>query len=267
MEQLRPARETCEQCHWPQKFHGDKLLVRTKFAEDEANTRTTTVLVLKLGGRALGGGEGIHGRHLDEKSRVEYVATDGKRQVIPQVTYVDDRGERRALRVDASVQATPEQLAKGERRTMDCMDCHNRPTHTFELPERALDRAMAEGSISPELPFVKKKAIELLRAEYPDRETAGRGIREGLKEYYRTAQPQAYASHRALGRGRGGARGRDLRAERVPEHEGGLGHLPQPHRPRGLPGLLPLPRRQPQDTRRPHDHAGLQCLPLDPGDG
>jgi nitrate/TMAO reductase-like tetraheme cytochrome c subunit len=197
VEQLRPARETCEQCHWPQRFLGDKLLVRTKFAEDEANTKTTTVLVLKLGGRAFSGGKGIHGRHLDEKSRVEYVAIDGKRQVIPQVTYVNDRGERE-LYESGELQATPEQLAKGERRTMDCMDCHNRPTHTFELPERALDRVMADGSVSPELPFVKKKAIELLRTEYPDRATAERSIREGLKEYYRTAQPQAYASHRAL---------------------------------------------------------------------
>jgi len=197
VKQLRPARETCEQCHWPQKFHGDMLLVRNKFADDEANTKTTTVLVLKLGGRAANGATGIHGRHLNEKSRVEYVAIDDKRQVIPQVTYVNDQGERE-LYESAELKATPEQLAQGERRTMDCMDCHNRPTHSFELPERAVDRALSEGSVSPELPFVKKKAIELLRAEYPDQETAGRRIRDGLKEYYRTAQPQVYASRRAL---------------------------------------------------------------------
>ncbi|HJS59075.1 MAG TPA: NapC/NirT family cytochrome c [Vicinamibacteria bacterium] len=197
VEHLRPARETCEQCHWPQKFHGDKLLVRTKFAEDEANTRTTTVLVLKVGGRAFNGGTGIHGRHLDERSRIEYVATDGKRQVIPQVSYVNDQGEREVYE-SSDVKTTPEQLAKGERRSMDCMDCHNRPTHTFELPERAVDRAMAEGSISPELPFAKKKAIELLQAEYPDRETAGQRIREGFTEYYRASHAQAFTKHRAL---------------------------------------------------------------------
>ena len=197
VKHLRPARETCEQCHWPQKFHGDKLLVRTKFAEDEANTKTTTVLVLKVGGRAFNGATGIHGRHLDEKSRIEYVATDDKRQVIPQVSYVNDRGERE-LYESTDVKATPEQLAKGERRSMDCMDCHNRPSHTFELPERAVDGAMAEGSISPELPFAKRKAVELLRAEYPDRDTAARRIREGFTEYYRASHPQAYAKHRAL---------------------------------------------------------------------
>jgi nitrate/TMAO reductase-like tetraheme cytochrome c subunit len=196
VKHLRPARETCEQCHWPQKFHGDKLLVRTKFADDEANTKTMTVLVLKLGGRAANGSNGIHGRHLNEKSRVEYVAIDDKRQVIPQVTYVNDKGEQE-LYESPEAKPTPEQLAKGERRTMDCMDCHNRPTHTFELPERAVDRALAEGAISAELPFVKKQAVALLRADYPDQETAATRIREGLKEYYRKEQPQAYASHRA----------------------------------------------------------------------
>ncbi|HET7292416.1 MAG TPA: NapC/NirT family cytochrome c [Vicinamibacteria bacterium] len=197
VQHLRPARETCEQCHWPQKFHGDKFLVRTKFADDEANTKTTTVLVLKVGGRAFNGATGIHGRHLDEKSRIEYVAIDDKRQVIAQVSYVNDRGERE-LYESAEVKATPEQIAKGERRSMDCMDCHNRPSHTFELPERAVDQAMAEGSISPALPFAKKKAVELLRAEYPDRDTAVRRIREGFTEYYRASHPQAYAGHRAL---------------------------------------------------------------------
>src|SRR6185436_16985066 len=195
VKHLRPARETCEQCHWPEKFHGDKFLVRTKYADDEANTASTSVIVLKIGGRNGRNSVGIHGTHLDPKRQIDYVATDGRRQVIPQVTVADAAGTRRYDSTD--VHPTAEQLAEGERRRMDCMDCHNRPTHAFELPERALDRALSEGAISTELPFVKKKATELLRAEYPDQETAARRIREGLKEYYRTEQPQAYASHRA----------------------------------------------------------------------
>jgi formate-dependent nitrite reductase cytochrome c552 subunit len=125
------------------------------------------------------------------------VAIDDKRQVIPQVSYVNDRGERE-LYESSELKATAEQLAKGERRMMDCMDCHNRPTHVFELPERAVDRAMAEGGISVELPFAKKKAVELLRAEYPDRDTAVRRIREGFSDYYRSNHTQAFSSHRAL---------------------------------------------------------------------
>ena len=91
---LRPARDTCEHCHWPQKFTGDKFLVRTKYADDEKNTPSTSVLLLKIGGRTAQGLVGIHGRHLDDAERIEYVSTDGRRQVIPLVTYTDDAGKK-----------------------------------------------------------------------------------------------------------------------------------------------------------------------------
>ncbi|HEV8269407.1 MAG TPA: NapC/NirT family cytochrome c, partial [Thermoanaerobaculia bacterium] len=168
---LRPARDTCEQCHWPQKFHGDKLFVRTKYGDDEKNTPATTVLVLKIGGHSEGGEPGIHGRHLDEKARITYLTTDERRQVIPVVEYRDDTGKTIEF-ASSEVKLTPEQRSKAERRSMDCMDCHNRPSHTFVLPDRAVDEAMAQNRISPELPFVKKTAMEALRAPYPDRATA-----------------------------------------------------------------------------------------------
>ena len=49
---------------------------------------------------------------------------------------------------------------------MECVDCHNRPTHTFELPERALDKALALGEIPVTLPYVKRKSLELLKTNY-----------------------------------------------------------------------------------------------------
>ncbi len=197
VKHLRPSRETCETCHWPQKFTGDKLLVRTKYQDDEKNTPLTSVLLLKIGGRGLRGSSGIHGRHLDDVSRIRYVTTDARRQVIPQVSYLDDAGKTVEY-ASTEVKTTPEQLARGEQREMDCVDCHNRPTHAFEMPERALDRAMASGGISRELPFVKKKAVELLRAEYPDRATASQKIVLGLTEYYRKEHPETYGNHRPL---------------------------------------------------------------------
>jgi nitrate/TMAO reductase-like tetraheme cytochrome c subunit len=197
VKHLRPARETCETCHWPQKFHGDKVLVRTKYREDEQNTPLTSVLVLKIGGTNGAGGNGIHGRHLHDKSRIQYVATDDRRQVIPHVTYEDDSGKTVEFN-STELETTPAQLAKGERREMDCMDCHNRPTHAFELPERALDRLLSSGAISRELPFVKKKAVELLRCDYPDRATASQKIVSGLTDFYKNEHPQTYANHRAL---------------------------------------------------------------------
>jgi len=194
VKHLRPARETCEQCHWPQKFHGDRFLVRTKFAEDEANTASTSVLVLKVGGPHGRSGVGIHGAHMSDR-RIEYTATDARRQVIPRVV-VREAGGGAQEYVSADVPATPAQLAAGERREMDCMDCHNRPTHNFELPDRALDRALAEGRVSTQLPYIKKKGLEVLRAEYPDRETAARAIADRLSEFYREDHPQVYRQHR-----------------------------------------------------------------------
>ena len=196
VKELRPARETCEQCHWPQKFHGDKFLVRTKYADDEANSPLTTVLVLKIGGRTWQGSVGIHGRHLDVVERISYVAVDEKRQVIARVNYVDDDGKTIEY-VSQEVQPTSEQLAKSERRRMDCMDCHNRPTHAFEMPERAVDRAITEGRVSVKLPFIKKKAVELLRADYSDRRTAASQITARVNDFYRTTYPEVYRSQRA----------------------------------------------------------------------
>jgi hypothetical protein len=194
---LRPARETCEQCHWPERFTGDKLVVRTKYADDEQNTPSTTVLLLKIGGRATQGLVGIHGRHLAAAERIEYVSTDGRRQVIPRVTYTEDSGKKVDY-VSDEVKTTPADLARAERRKMDCVDCHNRPTHAFELPERAMDEALAAGRIDRQLPYVKKEGVAVLRVEYPDRTTASQKIAAAITDFYRTKYPQIYQNERPV---------------------------------------------------------------------
>jgi nitrate/TMAO reductase-like tetraheme cytochrome c subunit len=194
---LRPARETCEQCHWPQRFSGDKFIVKTNYKDDEKNTPETTALVLKIGGRTWQGSVGIHGRHLDQGSRIRYISTDEQRQVIPVVYYTDDKGKTVEY-VSTDIKVSKEELAKSEKRVMDCIDCHNRPTHEFELPENAVDLRIARGLISAELPFIKKKAVELLKADYPDRETAQKKIVEGVTSYYRSTYPDIYNTKRAL---------------------------------------------------------------------
>ena len=196
VKELRPARETCEQCHWPQRFSGDKFVVRRRYLADEKNTQQTTVLVLKLGGRTSNGAVGIHGRHIDATERIAYISTDERRQVIPRVSYRDDAGQ--TVEYDSTdVKVTPAELAKGEHRRMDCVDCHNRPTHAFELPERAVDRRIDLGLVSRDLPFVKKKAVELLKADYPSRSAAAEKIVASLADFYRTQYPEVYRDHRA----------------------------------------------------------------------
>src|SRR5579862_9351434 len=194
---LRPARETCEQCHWPQRFAGDKLKVNTSYKDDEKNTPQTDVFLLKVGGRTWQGSVGIHGRHLADSARIHYISTDPERQTIPVVYYTDDSGKTTEF-VSSDAKLSKEQLDKGEHRTMDCVDCHNRPTHEFDLPENAVDKQMSLGHISPELPFIRKKAVEVLKVNYPTREVARQNIANELNNFYRTNYPQIYQTRRTL---------------------------------------------------------------------
>src|SRR5271169_1516164 len=194
---LRPARETCEQCHWPQRFTGDKFLVNKSYKDDEKNTLQTDVLLLKVGGRTWQGSVGIHGRHLADNARIRYISTDAERQTIPAVYYTDDKGKTTEF-ISSDAKPTKEQLDKGEHRVMDCVDCHNRPTHAFDLPENAVDKAMSSGRISPDLPFIRKKAVEVLKVNYPARDMAKERITDELNKFYRTNYPQIYETRRTL---------------------------------------------------------------------
>jgi NapC/NirT cytochrome c family, N-terminal region len=194
---LRPARETCEQCHWPQRFTGDKFLVNTSYKDDEKNTPQTDVLLLKVGGRNWQGSVGIHGHHLADNERIRYISTDAERQTIPAVYFTDENGKTTEF-ISTDAKPTKPQLDQGEHRVMDCVDCHNRPTHAFDLPENAVDKAMSNGRISPELPFIRKKAVEVLKVNYSARDVAQRNIREELNNFYRTNYPQIYQTRRTV---------------------------------------------------------------------
>jgi nitrate/TMAO reductase-like tetraheme cytochrome c subunit len=190
---LRPARATCEQCHWPQRFMGNILLVKKHYDSDKDNTSETTVLLMKVGGENAEGPQGIHGHHLAPGVQIHYIALDRKRQVIPWVSYTAPDGKTTIFR-STVIKATPEQLAKGEHRLMDCMDCHNRPTHTFQLPGEALDDAMQKGYLSPKIPYIKKEGLIVLKVNYPSRAVAHQRIAESLEQFYKTQYPQVIAT-------------------------------------------------------------------------
>ena len=196
VDTLRPARETCEACHWPQKFHGNKILVRTHYGEDADSTPATTVLMLKIGGRSNMGNTGIHGRHLDETDRITYLPTDGKRETIAKVTYRDDKGQM--VDFESDVKLTPAQAATAKSRKMDCIDCHNRPTHAFESPDQAIDRAINEGRLSRALPFVKKTSLEILKVEYKDQASAAILIPQAVTAFYQKHYPAVAAQQAKL---------------------------------------------------------------------
>jgi hypothetical protein len=183
---LRPARETCEQCHWPNKFVGDRFKVNTHFQEDEANTEVKTVLVVKVGGRQSGRSQGIHW-HVDPDHVVRY-RSDERRQTMYEVEMVAKDGTRRTWVSPAA--DTPEGKAATAWRTMDCVDCHNRPTHIYRAPEQEIDAALVDRRIDASLPFVRREGLKALQADYPSADAARAGIAKALGDFYRHDYPQ-----------------------------------------------------------------------------
>lgn len=179
---LVPSAETCEHCHAREMFLGARLRVITRFKDDEANTRTETVLTMLIGGGWFGG---IHGAHLGPGIHIRYAARDKKRQTIPWVEYRNiNSGEKRTyLASDAASGAT---LPTFE---MQCVDCHNRPAHSFQTPESAIDDAMETGRIATDLPFVKKTGVGLIKAAYAGDEQARREIVSGVAGFYKQNYP------------------------------------------------------------------------------
>jgi hypothetical protein len=163
-DKLVSSAETCEQCHERDTPIGPRLRVITSYKDDQANTRTQTVLLMHIGGGTLGG---IHGAHQGPGVRIRYAAADKKRQTIPWVEYRNTQtGASRTYLASGSTVDAVRSLPVFE---MQCVDCHNRASHAFELPVRAVNEAMAAGQIAPSLPFVKKESVELLKANDAER--------------------------------------------------------------------------------------------------
>jgi hypothetical protein len=186
---LRPARDTCEQCHWPTKFIGDKLQIRTKFAPDEMNTRTKTVLLLKVGGQEGTTSSGIHW-HVGQGVTVRFLS-DPSRQEIYDVELTGADGKVRTFKTKAQAEGP------AEWRTMDCVDCHNRPAHTFRLPSPEIDSALEDGRIDKSLPFIKREGLRVLDGKYASHEEARAGIAREIEAFYKTAYPDLATSKAA----------------------------------------------------------------------
>jgi cytochrome c2 len=197
VKDLRPASQTCEQCHWPQRFVGDKLLVRTSYTDDEKNTPQTDVVMLKVGGSNWQGSTGIHGHHLADAVRIRYISTDPQRQTIAAVYSTDDKGKTTEF-ISSDAKPTQQQLDQGEHRVMDCLDCHNRPAHTSEMPEGAVDKQMSLGRISADLPYIKKKAVEVLKVNYTTRDIAQQSITGEINKFYQTNYREIYQTRRTV---------------------------------------------------------------------
>ena len=181
LHDLRPARETCEQCHWPEKFVGDSLRTITHFEEDEQNTELTSALVLRVGGMGGADSHGIHW-HVDPENKIRY-RSDDTREEIYEIEL--QRGDSEP--VYYKTRNAPED--EGVWREMDCVDCHNRPTHIYESPGPAVDNAIVAGEIDRTLPFVKRESMRLIQEKYESHELARVTIREDLQQFYAENYP------------------------------------------------------------------------------
>lgn len=194
---LRPAQQTCEQCHWPEKFWGAQLKEFDHYQYDEANTPVQVRLLINTGGGNATGGEmsGIHW-HMNIANEITYLATDEHRQKIPWVRIRNRRTGEVTEYVAQDAKLTDAQIATGTKRRMDCVDCHNRPTHIYVSPDRAVDKAILTGRIDRSLPFVKQQSVAALVKDYKTTADGQRGVASDLISYYQKSHPAVYQSKR-----------------------------------------------------------------------
>jgi len=179
---LRPAREVCEECHWPSKFEGDKLIVRTHYGEDEANSPTKSVLMLHVGGQVGKASSGIHW-HVGSGVSIRY-QSDPSRETIYTVELSGADGSHKSFKSGG----TPPVDAQW--RTMDCVDCHNRPSHIYKDPAVEIDAALLDGRIDNSLPYVKREGLRAIKIDYASEQQARAQISKEIDAFYRAQYPQ-----------------------------------------------------------------------------
>ena len=199
LQTLRPARETCEQCHWPNKHHGDKLRIFARFRSDETNTPSYTAMLLKTGGGSLdlGSHGGIHWWHIYADNRIRYLSADDRREEIVWVELTTPTGEVRVYTRDGDELPSAETI-ESEARLMDCIDCHNRPTHLFEQPSWALDGILENEPDLRRLPWFKREAVAAIEGDYPSHAEGVLAVRDTLIDFYRAEHTELWSNEREL---------------------------------------------------------------------
>ena len=181
---LRPARATCNECHWPTRFHGDRTRVITRFRSDSANTETQTIIVNNVGGgQEIGISVGVHW-HVDPSLEVHF-RSDERREFVEEIETLYSDGTRKVFTRETG---DDDPVAESVR-TMDCIDCHNRPTHVYLTPEESIDGALRLGILSRDLPFVRREGLSALQVDYESHEEAKEGIATQIREFYRESFP------------------------------------------------------------------------------
>lgn len=178
---LATASEACTRCHDSQREVGDKVIAKYKYNDE--GERLDTLLTVHVGsGRT---GKGIHGAHMAAGTTMQYEAADEGRQKILSVT-VTKNGTSTVYEREEKAQGK----AKVElTRQLDCLDCHNRPSHYYKTKEEALDEAFARGDMDPKIPMLRKVALEVLGAKYATAKEADQKIPVALEAEWKKVAP------------------------------------------------------------------------------
>jgi hypothetical protein len=194
IENLRPAQETCEQCHWPRHFYSEKVLKNSYYLTDSANSKWMIELLIKIGGGNIEAGptSGIHW-HMNISNEVMYAAADTQRQIIPWIRAKSPDGTVKVYR-SSEMSVSDDSLKKMNTRRMDCIDCHNRPTHIYHPPARSVNHVMSLGWIDPALPEAKGIAVAALETPYATQQNARDSIRYLIEQKYRRDYPSVAAA-------------------------------------------------------------------------
>jgi len=183
---LRPARDTCEQCHWPQFFIDDKVVTRDYYQRDEDNTHGSVTLQMHVGGHpGYGRPTGIHW-HIEND--VDFASMGPKKEDIPWVKVTYKNGEQKIFK-STEEPVSKEKLSTLKVNRMDCIDCHNRPSHIFKSPEEIMDLLMGTGQVNPKMPNIRQAGSDALLGDYKTALEADKGIEKTIPEECADADP------------------------------------------------------------------------------
>ncbi|MBK9097903.1 MAG: NapC/NirT family cytochrome c [bacterium] len=192
VKELRPAEGTCEQCHSPGHFFSEIKYKSDYFLYDEANTKSTIAMLLKIGGgnSELGRAEGIHW-HMNISNRIEYIHLDEKRNTIPWVKQIKSNGEE-IIYKSTEIEFNEKEVPEENHRVMDCIDCHNRPSHIFNPADKSVNLSLSLDRIDKSLPYIKSIAVDVLETGYSSKEIALDSIKIFITDFYRFNYPDIF---------------------------------------------------------------------------
>jgi hypothetical protein len=196
---LRPARETCEECHWPQKFYDRKLKMKRSYLANEETTEWDIQMLMKTSAtyNAFGLQEGIHW-HINPDVKIEYISDPGNPESVPWVRYTNLKTGEVHTYIDKEGNPDAAGWNAADAKVMDCIDCHNRPSHNYLPPQNFIDEAITAGKISRDIPDIKMAIMQVLVQDFPTKDSAFAEIDFQIRDYYDLLYPEVLEEKKEL---------------------------------------------------------------------